>query len=85
MPSPGNASIASNEVLALFPTLVCCVQLEAESHELLKRAIGARVDAMIDAELPMASGERLRAGATVLGRVFACLVSVWLGYAIGNR
>jgi len=30
-------------------------------------------------------GESLRAGANVLGSVAACLVSVWLGYAIGNR
>lgn len=30
-------------------------------------------------------GESLRAGANVLGSVVACLVSVWLGYAIGNR
>ncbi len=30
-------------------------------------------------------GESLRAGANVFGSVLACLVSVWLGYAIGNR
>jgi len=62
MPSPGNASVASNEVLALFPTLVCRVQLEAESHEPLNRAINARIDALINAENPLAPGERLRTG-----------------------
>lgn len=30
-------------------------------------------------------GESLRAGANVVGSVLACLVSVWIGYAIGNR
>jgi CrcB protein len=30
-------------------------------------------------------GESFRAGANIIGSVVACLVSVWLGYTIGDR
>lgn len=60
MPPSGNASIASNEVMALFPTTVCRVQLESESYRALDRAINARVDALTSAQPPLAAGERFR-------------------------
>lgn len=62
MPSAINASIASNEVLALFPTVVCRIQLEAESRQTLNRAINARVDALTATERSLARGERFRTG-----------------------
>lgn len=62
MPTPVDTPIASNEVLALFPTVVCRTRLEAASHGPLNRAINARVDALIAAEGPPARGERLRTG-----------------------
>jgi uncharacterized protein (TIGR02466 family) len=62
MPTPSSSPIASNEVLALFPTVVCRIQIEAESHQALNRAINARVDALTAAEKPLARGERLRTG-----------------------
>ena len=62
MSTPGQAAIASNEVLTLFPTIVCRVQLDTESREPLNRAIRARLDALVGSEPPPAAGERLRTG-----------------------
>lgn len=62
MPTLDNTSIASNEVMALFPTVVCRTQLEPESGSSLNQAINARIDALINAEEPLAAGERCRTG-----------------------
>lgn len=62
MSSTGVSPIASSEVLALFPTPVCRLQLAEDSYAQLNQAVGDQVAALTSTQPPLGSGERFRTG-----------------------
>lgn len=67
MPPPVNETIASNEVLALFPTLVCRAQIDVAQVDPLNSAIDERISSIVAANGPPAQGERLRTAGNLHG------------------
>lgn len=65
MASTGVSPIASSEVLALFPTPVCRVQLAEDSYVPLNQAVGDQVAALVPTQPPLQPGERFRTGGTL--------------------